>query len=123
MECDGILSDDVVSMDIQELQFLSNMVQAVGVLFEILDIMDTQFYIPIRLKVHHLCGLLTVYVDYTGRKKWSRNGSTVEPFSCPQDGPHLGTVLRKKWLHFNKVESFFQMVPPWSRFGSTLFSV
>ena len=37
LECDGILSDDVVSMDIQELQFLSNMVQAVGVLLEILD--------------------------------------------------------------------------------------
>ena len=27
------------------------------------------------------------------RKKWSRNASTVEPFLCPQDGPHLVTVL------------------------------
>ncbi len=26
-------------------------------------------------------------------KNWSRNGYTVEPVSCPQDGPHLGTVL------------------------------
>ncbi len=76
-------SDNVVCMDIQELQFLSNMVQSIDVLLEILDIMDTQFYIPIRLKVHHLCGLLTVYVDYTERKKWSRNGSKVEQFSCP----------------------------------------
>ncbi len=45
-------------------------------------------------------------------KKWSRNGSTVEPFSCPQDGPHLGTILvlvfpngstvhiEPFWLHF-----------------------
>ncbi len=30
---------------------------------------------------------------YTERKKWSRNGSRVELFSCPQDGLHLGTVL------------------------------
>ncbi len=27
------------------------------------------------------------------RKKWSRNGSRVEPFSSPQDGPHLGIIL------------------------------
>ncbi len=26
----------------------------------------------------------------TERKKWSRNDSRVEPFSCPQDGPHVG---------------------------------
>ncbi len=30
---------------------------------------------------------------FTERKKWSQNGSRVELFSCPQDGPHLGTVL------------------------------
>ncbi len=33
----------------------------------------------------------------TERKKWSRTGSRVEPFSCPQDGPHLGTVLVPLW--------------------------
>ncbi len=43
--------------------------------------------------------------NYTARKKWSRNGSTVEPFSCPQDGPHLGYVLVPlckvmKWYRF-----------------------
>ncbi len=50
---------------------------------------------------------------FTERKKWSRYGSTVEPFSCPQDVPHLGTVLVQSgtvfpnsstvepfWLHF-----------------------
>ena len=40
--------------------------------------------------------------NITERKKWNRNGSTVEPFSCPQDGPLLGTVL----LSLCKVVSF-----------------
>ncbi len=65
-------------------------------------------------------------LSYTEGKKWSRNAFRVEPFSCPQDGPHLGTVLVplcKKWLHLNKVERFFQMAPQWRRFGSTFFSV
>ncbi len=35
----------------------------------------------------------SMHISYTERKKWSQNGSRVEPFSCPQDGPHLGTVL------------------------------
>ncbi len=48
------------------------------------------------------------YLFYdTERKEWSRNGSTVEPFSCPQDGPLLRTVLVplivllvRKWHRF-----------------------
>ena len=41
LECDRILSDDGVNMDIQELQFLASMVQSVGVLLEILEVMVT----------------------------------------------------------------------------------
>ena len=26
------------------------------------------------------------------KNKWSQNGSSVEPFSCPQDGPLSGTL-------------------------------
>ena len=33
------------------------------------------------------------YKGSTERKKWSQNGSRVEPFSCPKDSPHLGTVI------------------------------
>ncbi len=43
----------------------------------------------------------------TERKKWSRNGSRVELFSCPQDGPHLDTVL----------VPLCKVAPLWSRFG------
>ena len=34
------------------------------------------------------------YQTITERKKWTRNGSTVEQFSCPQDGPHLEGCVR-----------------------------
>ena len=54
-------------------------------------------------------GLVVLYLTYTERKKWSQNGSRVEPFSCPQNDPH--------W----KVEPFFQTAPQWSHFGSTFF--
>ncbi len=63
----------------------------------------------------HFFGNLTC----TERKKWSRNGSTVEPFSCPQDGPHFkekmapllksgavfqnGSRVEPFWLHFFSV--------------------
>ncbi len=50
----------------------------------------TLFYVYLK----HCCsGITGLFLAYTERKKWSRNDSTVEPFSCPQDGPHLGTVL------------------------------
>ena len=32
-------------------------------------------------------------------------------------------IIKEKWLHFNKVEPFFPIVPLWSHFGSTFFSV
>ncbi len=39
--------------------------------------------------------------DSFQRKQWSQNGSTVELFSCPQDGP-LSTMSTEEpfWLHF-----------------------
>ncbi len=53
-----------------------------------------------------------------GELKWLHSGAVFmstgwPPFRCR---------FRKKWLHFYKVEPFFQMVPLWSRFGSTFFS-
>ncbi len=53
----------------------------------------------------------------TERKKWSRNGSRVEPFSCPQDGPHLGTVLVSSEEVKGKNRSTFKK---WSRFPKQL---
>ncbi len=49
----------------------------------------------------------------TERKKWSRNGSTVEPFSSPQDGPHLGTVLVPFWKRFSNMIIKEKMAPPY----------
>ncbi len=72
--------------------------------------------------------LLIMFIE---RKKWIRNGSRVEPFSCSQDGPHLGTALQwnqngstvePKQLHFLKSGTVFNLFstfqpPLWSRFG------
>ncbi len=30
---------------------------------------------------------------HTEKIKWGQNGSSVEPFSCPQNGPLLGNIL------------------------------
>ena len=46
---------------------------------------DQVIIIPWRVKMR--------YNPSLKEKKWSRNGPTVEPFSCPQEGPLLGTFL------------------------------
>ena len=49
--------------------------------------------------------------NHTVRKKWSRNGSTVGPFSCPQDGPLLGTVLVPLLVPFSTKKKRMIMAP------------
>ncbi len=71
---------------------------------------------------------------YTERNKWNLKGSTVDPFSCLQDGPHSGIILvpslyafalkvepdfpkssteEPLWLHFFSVHSKL-----WQNLGS-----
>ncbi len=60
------------------------------------------------------------------REEWSRNDSTVEPFSCPQDGPLLAGLSRLiGLLDYQYLKGGhtvdMEMAPLWSRFGSTYY--
>ncbi len=75
-------------------------------------------WIQSRMWPHRVKAMILVsrFHVYTERKKWSRKGSRVEPFSCPQDGPHLSTVLVQTWLLRKKIQNGSRVETFWLHF-------
>ncbi len=74
-----------------------------------------------KARLHYVFCMKCVFVCVRCNALKEKSGAEMAP---QWSHFHVQTwLLRKKWLHFNKVEPFFQTAPQWRHFDSTFFSV